>query len=183
MSRIGYEKYYCTLFDVTFALMIHFFTKLCTIIRPFYKAAAEVPSLGAPGLGDSSIFNALGINALGLGNHGFDGGADEFCGIVAYNEMPSLAVNLDFSNFVCAAGIVISEDAMECSTIGGSVAKSCYVDFGNMKVRFICLMLCAEYDVWHVKMTINVGCSNMYTKKLSYPFTGWFDWSCSCWIL
>ncbi|ACI64263.1 predicted protein, partial [Thalassiosira pseudonana CCMP1335] len=108
-----------------------------TLPGPFYKAAAEVPSLGAPGLGDSSIFNALGINALGLGNHGFDGGADEFCGIVAYNEMPSLAVNLDFSNFVCAAGIVISEDAMECSTIGGSVAKSCYVDFGNMKVGLI----------------------------------------------
>jgi 2',3'-cyclic-nucleotide 2'-phosphodiesterase (5'-nucleotidase family) len=38
-----------------------------TVPGPFYRAAAEVQSLGANGLGDIAIFNALGLDANGIG--------------------------------------------------------------------------------------------------------------------
>jgi 2',3'-cyclic-nucleotide 2'-phosphodiesterase (5'-nucleotidase family) len=45
-----------------------------TIPGPFYQASAEVPSFGAPGVGDIRIYNAMGVAANGMGNHEFDGG-------------------------------------------------------------------------------------------------------------
>ena len=48
-----------------------------TIPGPFYQASAQVPSLGAPGLGDIAIYNAMGLDANGIGNHEFDEGAAE----------------------------------------------------------------------------------------------------------
>lgn len=96
---------------------------------PFYQAASEVESLGSiPGGGDASIFNALSFSALGTGNHEFDGGADEYCAMVQMQQMPVLAANLDFSQFVCTPALTISSDAQECSALAGSVAKSCYVE-------------------------------------------------------
>lgn len=48
-----------------------------TIPGPFYQASAEVPYLGKPGLADILMFNAMGLDANGMGNHEFDGGIDE----------------------------------------------------------------------------------------------------------
>ena len=45
-----------------------------TIPGPFYLASTEVPSFGAPGVGDIRIYNAMGVAANGMGNHEFDGG-------------------------------------------------------------------------------------------------------------
>jgi len=86
-----------------------------------------VESLGYPGAGDVTIFNALSMSALGIGNHGFDGGANQYCTMVASQAMPSLTVNLDFDDFVCSPALTISPDAQECSSVAGTVAKSCFV--------------------------------------------------------
>ena len=48
-----------------------------TIPGPFYQASVEVPYLGKPGLADILMFNAMGLDANGIGNHEFDGGIDE----------------------------------------------------------------------------------------------------------
>src|SRR5262249_10831131 len=54
-----------------------------TLPGPFYRAAAEVPSLGGRGLGDIAIYNAMGLIANGLGNHELDGGIDDFAHMLA----------------------------------------------------------------------------------------------------
>jgi 2',3'-cyclic-nucleotide 2'-phosphodiesterase (5'-nucleotidase family) len=48
-----------------------------TLPGPYYDASTEVPYLGKPGLGDILIYNAMGLDANGMGNHEFDGGIDE----------------------------------------------------------------------------------------------------------
>lgn len=102
-----------------------------TLPGPFYQAAAEVESLGFPGAGDVAIFNELSLTALGAGNHEWDGGADEFCAMLASQKMPYLAVNLDFTNLVCNTMVRLSSDAQECASAGGGAAKSCYVSLDN----------------------------------------------------
>lgn len=76
--------------------------------------------------------------ALGTGNHDFDGGADEYCAIVQKLEMPVIVANLDFASFECAPGLTVSSDAQECSSVAGTVAKSCYVEASNgLKVGLV----------------------------------------------
>ncbi len=48
-----------------------------TLPGPFYKASTEVPYLGKPGLADILMYNAMGLDANGMGNHEFDGGINE----------------------------------------------------------------------------------------------------------
>lgn len=48
-----------------------------TLPGPYYKASAEVPYLGKPGLGDIIMYNAMGLEANGMGNHEFDGGINQ----------------------------------------------------------------------------------------------------------
>lgn len=110
--------------------MLLFF--ISTQTSPFYQAAAETSSLGSyPGGGDVSIFNALSMTALGTGNHEFDGGADEYCRVVQSLSMPVLVANLDFSQLTCSPNITVSPDAQECSSVAGTIAKSCYVEMSN----------------------------------------------------
>jgi 2',3'-cyclic-nucleotide 2'-phosphodiesterase (5'-nucleotidase family) len=46
-----------------------------TIPGPFYEAAKSV--FGGEGFGDILAFNAMGLDANGMGNHEFDGGISE----------------------------------------------------------------------------------------------------------
>jgi len=106
---------------------------------PFYNAAAQVPSLGANGLGDMGIFNALDINANGIGNQELNGGIDEFALLLATAEYPFLSANLDFGRVNTAENVKIDieMDAMECAEGAGKIAKSCYIDFNDFKVGLI----------------------------------------------
>lgn len=111
-----------------------------TIPGPFYQAAAEVPELGAPGLGDISIYNAMGLKANGMGNHEFDGGINDFARMVNAANYPFIAANLDFSQVQLEAGtpaIKIGPDARACYFSRGKVVKSCWVLIGGQPVGLI----------------------------------------------
>jgi 2',3'-cyclic-nucleotide 2'-phosphodiesterase (5'-nucleotidase family) len=107
---------------------------------PFYEASAEVESLGAPGLGDIVIYNALGETANGIGNHEFDGGINDFARMLDAADYPFLAVNLDFSQVELAEGvpeIEIGEDGASVEENAGKVAKSAYVEVGGERIGLI----------------------------------------------
>lgn len=65
------------LLDKKDAYTLHLTAGDHTIPGPFYQASTEVPYLGKPGLADILMFNAMGLDANGIGNHEFDGGIDE----------------------------------------------------------------------------------------------------------
>ena len=48
-----------------------------TLPGPFYQASSAVPYLGKPGLADILMYNAMGVDANGMGNHEFDGGINQ----------------------------------------------------------------------------------------------------------
>lgn len=111
-----------------------------TIPGPFYQASAEVPELGAPGVGDILIYNAMGLDANGIGNHEFDGTIDEFAVLLDRARYPFLAANLDFGNVTLGAGVPaigIGPDARWCGLSRGKVTKSCWTVAGGQKVGLI----------------------------------------------
>ena len=110
-----------------------------TLPGPFYEASAEVAALGAPGLGDIAIFNALGETATGIGNHEFDGGINDFARMLSVAEYPFLAVNLDFSAVELEGdlAIEIGEDGLSVEELAGKVAKSAYVEIGGERIGLI----------------------------------------------
>ena len=112
-----------------------------TLPGPFYEASAEIASFGQPGLADIAIFNAIGLDANGIGNHEFDGGSSEFAHMLFSAEYPFISVNLDFSNSMLsdatAPPIRIGPDAAECGSVAGHVVKSCYVETSSGPVGLI----------------------------------------------
>ena len=111
-----------------------------TLPGPFYGAATEVPELGAPGLGDIAIFNGMGLDANGIGNHEFDGGLDEFATMLASAQYPFLAVNLDFSDAEVGEGvppIEIGTDGASVEANAGKVARSAWMEVGGERIGII----------------------------------------------
>lgn len=111
-----------------------------TIPGPFYQCASEVSWLGAPGLGDIALYNAMGLDANGMGNHEFDGGINDFARMLDRAHYPFIAVNLDFSAVELEDGtpqIRIGRDGMACSLSRGKVVKSCWLNVGGEKVGLI----------------------------------------------
>jgi len=111
-----------------------------TLPGPFYQAAAAVPELGAPGLGDIALFNAMQLTANGMGNHEFDGGIDDFARMLDRADYPFIAVNLDFTNVELAENtppIEIGVDGGSVTENAGKVVKSAYVAVGGEKIGLI----------------------------------------------
>ena len=111
-----------------------------TLPGPFYGAATEVPELGAPGLGDIAIFNGMGLDANGIGNHEFDGGLDEFATMLASAQYPFLDVNLDVSDAEVGEGvppIEIGTDGASVEANAGKVARSAWMEVGGERIGII----------------------------------------------
>ncbi len=111
-----------------------------TLPGPFYQAAAQVDSLGAPGLGDIALYNAMGLVANGMGNHEFDGGINDFARMLDKADYPFLAVNLDFSAVEVKEGvpeIEIGENGASVEENAGKVVKSAYVEVGGERIGLI----------------------------------------------
>lgn len=111
-----------------------------TIPGPFYQAAAEVPELGAPGIGDIEMFNAMGVLANGMGNHEFDGDINDFARLLDRAEYPFIAANLDFRNVVLEPGspeIEIGEDGTRRYLNNGKVVRSTYIQVADQCIGLI----------------------------------------------
>lgn len=111
-----------------------------TLPSPFFEAASQVESLGAPGLADIAFFNAMGLTANGIGNHEFDDGLDSFAVMLANAEYPFLAVNLDFSEAQVSEGvpaITIAEPGQNVADIVGQVSQSAFVEVGGERIGLI----------------------------------------------
>ena len=111
-----------------------------TLPGPFYEAAAAVEGLGANGLADIAFYNAMGLDANGIGNHEFDGGINDFATMLASAAYPFIAVNLDFSAVQLAEGtpaIQIGEDGGNAVDNAGKVVKSAWVEAGGEKIGLI----------------------------------------------
>ena len=111
-----------------------------TLPGPFYRAAAEVPSLGAPGMADIAFFNAMGLTANGTGNHEFDGGIDDFARMLAAARYPFISANLDFSKVQLKPGtppIRAGQDGGSVTENAGRVVRSAYVEVGGQKIGLI----------------------------------------------
>ena len=107
---------------------------------PFYQASAEVPAYGAPGIADILLYNAMGLDANGIGNHEFDGGIDEFATMLSNADYPFLAVNLDFSNITLEPGtpaIQIGVDGASVVENAGKIAKSSWIRVGGERIGLI----------------------------------------------
>ncbi len=111
-----------------------------TLPGPFYRAATEVPSLGAPGMADIAFFNAMGLTANGTGNHEFDGGIDDFARMLAAARYPFISANLDFTKVQLKAGtppIRAGKDGGSVTENAGRVVRSAYVEVGGQKIGLI----------------------------------------------
>jgi len=111
-----------------------------TLPGPFYSASAQVDDLGAPGLGDIAIFNAMGLAANGIGNHEFDSGLDDFATMLANADYPFLAVNLDFTEAQVSDGvppIEIGTDGASVEENAGKVARSSWIEVGGERIGLI----------------------------------------------
>lgn len=111
-----------------------------TLPGPFYQASAEVEEFGEPGLADIAMYNAMGLDANGMGNHEFDGGINQFAHMVSKARYPFIASNLDFSNVILEDGtpeIRIGRDATPCKYNRGKTVKSCWIRIGHSKVGLI----------------------------------------------
>lgn len=109
-----------------------------TLPGPFYQASSE--AFGANGLGDILTYNAMDVQANGMGNHEFDGGINDFARMLDAAEYPFIAANLDFSQVQLEEGapaIRIGRDADRCDLNGGKVVKSCWVRIGTEPVGLI----------------------------------------------
>ena len=111
-----------------------------TLPGPFYEASAEVPSLGAPGIGDIEIFNAMGLAANGIGNHEFDGGINDFARMLARADYPFIAVNLDFSKVQLEPGVPPIQAGVDGGSVAanaGRVVRSAYATIGGERIGLI----------------------------------------------
>lgn len=111
-----------------------------TIPGPFYQASAEVPELGAPGIGDIELYNAMGLVANGMGNHEFDGGINDFARMLERADYPFVAANLDFSNVLVdptAPEIEIGEDGTRRYLNNGKVVRSTYIQVADQCIGVI----------------------------------------------
>lgn len=111
-----------------------------TLPGPFYQASAEVPFLGEPGLGDILMYNGMGLDGNGMGNHEFDGTIDEFATMLRKARYPFIAVNLDFSEVTVAddvPDIRVGPNAAWCGFSIGKVTRSCWIVAGGQKVGLI----------------------------------------------
>ena len=111
-----------------------------TLPGPFYRAASEVPSLGAPGMADIAFFNVMGLTANGTGNHEFDGGIDDFARMLAAARYPFIAANLDFSRVVLKPGtppIRGGQDGGSVVENAGRVVRSAYVEVGGERIGLV----------------------------------------------
>ena len=111
-----------------------------TLPKPYYEAAAEVPELGQPGLGDIAMFNAMGLTANGIGNHEFDGGINEFAHMLNFADYPFISANLDFSGVDLADGtpaIEVGIDGGSVAENAGKIVKSAYIEVGGEKIGLI----------------------------------------------
>ncbi len=111
-----------------------------TIPGPFYQASSEVAELGWPGLADIAMYNAMGLDANGMGNHEFDGGIDDFARMLAAADYPFVAVNLDFEQALVgpeAPEIAIGEDQDLWLRNGGKTVRSSVFVVGGECVAVI----------------------------------------------
>lgn len=111
-----------------------------TLPGPFFQAAAEVDDLGAVGLGDIALFNAMGLVANGMGNHEFDDGLDSFAVMLEAAAYPFLAVNLDFTEAQVGEGvpaITVAEGGQNVADIAGQIAPSAYVEVNGERIGLI----------------------------------------------
>ena len=111
-----------------------------TLPGPFYRAATEVPSLGAAGLADIAFFNAMGLTANGTGNHEFDGGIDDFARMLAAARYPFISANLDFSKATLKPGTPPIRQGRDGGSVvenAGRVVRSAYVEVGGQKIGLI----------------------------------------------
>ncbi len=111
-----------------------------TLPGPYYEAAAEVESLGANGLGDIAIYNAMSLTANGIGNHEFDGGINDFAHMLARANYPFIAVNLDFSQVELAQEVPKIELGVDGGSVtenAGKIVKSAYAEVGGEKIGII----------------------------------------------
>jgi 2',3'-cyclic-nucleotide 2'-phosphodiesterase (5'-nucleotidase family) len=108
--------------------------------NPFYEAAEDVSFLGARGLADIAFFNAMGLDANGIGNHEFDGGINDFARMLATADYPFIAVNMDFRNAQLESGtpaIRIGVDGGSVEENAGKIVRSAYVTVGGEKIGLI----------------------------------------------
>jgi 2',3'-cyclic-nucleotide 2'-phosphodiesterase (5'-nucleotidase family) len=111
-----------------------------TIPGPFYQASAQVPELGAPGLGDIAIYNLMKVRANGMGNHEFDGGINEFAQMLRVARYPFIAVNLDFSNVQLDPGVPdirIGREKLPTWANAGKVVHSTWISVGGERIGLI----------------------------------------------
>jgi 2',3'-cyclic-nucleotide 2'-phosphodiesterase (5'-nucleotidase family) len=111
-----------------------------TIPGPFYQAAAEVPYLSKPGLGDIKMYNAMDLKANGMGNHEFDGGINEFAHMLNAANYPFVAVNLNFHNVELEPGtpeIEIGMDWHRAKQNSGKVVRSTWIKIGSERIGVI----------------------------------------------
>ncbi len=111
-----------------------------TLPGPFYLAAEEVPELGAPGLGDIAIYNAMNLAANGMGNHEFDGGINDTARMIDFANYPWVAANLNFANVMLESGvppIQIGADAASSVDNSGKVVRSTILQVGDDCVGFV----------------------------------------------
>ena len=111
-----------------------------TLPGPFYEASKEVPELGARGLADIALFNAMGLTANGIGNHEFDGGINDFARMLSTANYPFIAVNLDFSQVEVDSGTPAIRRGVDGGSVqenAGKVVRSAYVEVGGEKIGLI----------------------------------------------
>ena len=112
------------------------------IPSPFSLASGEV--YDGIARGDILIQNALGFEAIALGNHEFDFGTGTLADLISADEagdypgtaFPYLSTNLDFSTDEDLADLVV-EDGQEASEISNSLAGSTIVTVNGEQVGVV----------------------------------------------
>ena len=112
------------------------------IPSPFSAASAEV--YDGVARGDILIQNALGFEAIALGNHEFDFGAGTVADLVAADEeadypganFPYLSANLDFSTDEDLAPLAV-ESGQEASEIPNSVTSSTIITVNGEQIGVV----------------------------------------------
>lgn len=111
-----------------------------TLPGPFYLAAEEVSELGAPGLGDIAIYNAMNLDANGLGNHEFDNGINDFARMLNFADYPMVSANLNFMNVMLESGappIQIGVDTGTAADNVGKIVKSVILEKDGCRIGMI----------------------------------------------
>ena len=97
----------------------------------FYYASSEVESLGSNGMGDIAMFNAMSLDATGIGNHDVASGIIDFATFVATARFPYVNVNLNFTGAIIPDGvppIEVGKDASPCTEMAAKVVRSCFLE-------------------------------------------------------